>query len=205
MAIRRQKEMICSILLPTRKRVARLKRCLDSLAATADSNSYEVLLDIDDDDEETFAEIAYLKSLPHVKLHFSKRGNGWFGLDARMDRLSAMACGSWLWIMNDDATVEGSGWDRQLEDLTTSTTLVQPEIMKLGGSTYLRPDWTSFPIFPKGCLSRMNSSLESLSPSDKGLWSFLVKQHGWSTYYLSGISVNHQRDSDSDILRHQST
>lgn len=194
--------MICSILLPTRKRVERLKRCLDSLSTTAKVENYEVLLAIDNDDEEMIRAIPFFNN-PPVRYTIAPRGSGWMALDKRNDELSSIARSLWLWMMNDDVTIEGYGWDEQLKTIPTTGVLVQPQTMKLGGSTYSNLEWTCFPIFPKGCLEKLGKSLHGLNPADQGIWEFLVKTHGWKTHHLKGITANHQRDSDDKIAQHR--
>ncbi len=192
--------MIASILIPTRKRVERLRKCLRSLQQTSSPGSHEVWLAVDDDDAETLSAIPGLQSDFPVNCIIGKR-IGWQRLSEHFDQLSDLSTGVWSWIMNDDATIEGSHWDTQLSSIPTSGFIVQSETMRLGGSRYHRPDWTAFPLVPRLCWKKYATSCPT--PADLCLWELLVKENGWKTVYLTGVTANHQRDADAEIERHR--
>lgn len=100
-----------SVLVPTRKRVARLRTMLESYDLTT-ADCSELLFRIDEDDEETSA---FLATLPERLKHAVVKGPRYEGYRSTHQFLSDLlpwASGDVLMVGNDDMVFETSEWDR---------------------------------------------------------------------------------------------
>lgn len=98
-----------SLLLPTRKRIKFLSRCLESLKGS-DSNDYEVIFRLDDDDSDT---LDYVKSLDSIqkKIIVGPRLGGYADLHVYYNECCEIAEGDFLWLFNDDITIKEKNID----------------------------------------------------------------------------------------------
>lgn len=113
--------MICSILVPTRKRIPGLHTLFQSiLDCTSRLDNIEVLLYVDDDDTAT---IEYLEALDmpfRIRMCIGPRPQlGYAQLFELYNELCTMAVGEFVWILNDDATIDTTGWDNILRRYTS--------------------------------------------------------------------------------------
>ena len=104
-----------SLIVPTRKRTQRLRRLLDSIAATSRSpRQIEVIAVIDSDDTGSmsfsYTEIAY-----HPVIVSPGQTMG--ALNLAGYRATA---GQYLMLLNDDVVVRSPGWDAELEQVFTA-------------------------------------------------------------------------------------
>lgn len=193
--------MLCSILIPSRGRAARLQQTVRSIYATSAFESFNILVRLDDDDEQLSLYRQLLQNIPDVRIVVGPRYAGWKTLHKLYDELAAMTDAKWLWIMNDDAIVSGKGWDLQLEQVPQTGFIVQPEISKLHASEYR--DWAGgpFPIFPNGSWKPEWDSFAD--PIDVAIDVLLRGQKGWQTHFLKDICVAHERDDEETLAKHR--
>ncbi len=106
---------LASFLIYTRKRVERLKRTLDSIEWTANNaDSYQVVIWVDVDDDET---LDYVETLPapRYKVLMGPRGRGYLDLHKFYNACAKESSGDFLFLVNDDTTIETQGWDDVLK------------------------------------------------------------------------------------------
>lgn len=177
-------------------------RCIQSIVDTADSqDSFEICLRLHRDDHETIQALPRLLYLAQkVRVVIGLPMSGYGDLSRFYDEAIAIANGDWIWVMNDDVTVEGNGWDTKLAAEPTDKFIIMPEIHKLGGSTYENDFDTPFMMLPNGCWKQYGVTKFS-TPFDHGLWK-LLRDNGWGTRFLKGIATWHDRD-ETDKLENE--
>lgn len=193
---------ICSVLIPTRKRVGRLLKSIESIKATSSEDNVEICLRVDSDDIQTLSDLpCILSSHKNVRVIIGPR-LGYGRLHDYYNELCRIVESDWFIVLNDDITIEGEGWDERLRQIPMSR-LAIPEFYKLGGSGY-----TDFgcayvcPIVPIGefwkhgqmgppvdvwWMERLGGGMESKS----------------NTTAVVGLCVNHQRDDYHAIEAHR--
>lgn len=190
---------LVSILIPTRRRTVKLHNCLRSIYETASSSNFDIWLKVDDDDEPTIRFLNEFSAFnPNVHYIIGPRMSGYNSVDLFYSQLSDKAQGAWVWLLNDDATIVGSGWDGMLKEVPLQGVMVQPYCYRLNQSLYCLRDWTAFPVVPNGCWNKLGSELIP-RPADSGLYELLVKRNGWTPHHLPGITVSHQREVDETL------
>ena len=201
-------DLVCSVLIPSRRRPSRLLSAIASVHGTTSSpGAAEVLVRVDDDDQETLAAVPEIERAG-ARVVVGPRGQGYGQLASYYDELSRLAQAPWCWVMNDDARVAsielGDGaWNRQLAQLPTDGVIVQPEVYQLGASRYPRCVGGAFPIVPTRCWQRLGYACPD-NPIDVWL-SRVLLDAGWRTSFLSGVDTIHDRDSDDVIGVHRAT
>jgi len=193
-----------AILIPTRKRVNRLIETIKSIIETTKDASVEICLRVDGDDNETMLAIPYIFSLfPNTRVLIGQRMGGYLSLSAFYNELSKVCDARWIFIMNDDITLEGCGWVEQLERISTTGVLVWPECYQLGGSRY-ETHGSAYvcPIVPNRCWDQFGRT-EPGTPIDVWFTNVLRNGHNWRTEVLKGLTVNHNRDADEEIAKHR--
>lgn len=171
-----------SVLIPTRKRPASLKKTLDSLIDNSlDIKRLEILIAVDDDDTTTIEFLAstvepWFKSLS-IKYKFVKfKRLGYAYLHYYINHLSAQATGDWLFFINDDAVVKTPNWDQIIEDNSSEFALLRAE------TTNEHP-YAIFPILPRKWVEITGHfSLHQLNDA----W---VSQIGWILDIVKTIPV----------------
>lgn len=193
--------MICSVLIPSRKRVDRLKKTIESIIATTTEVEIIVRADIDDKETVDFLKEAYDKKYVDTYI-VGERKNGWYSICDFYQEMVHVSRGTWILVMNDDCTVEGHGWDEKLKSIPANGVMVYPEIHVLGGSTYTNDVGGPFPIVPNKCWEQYG--FETIPPVvDLGLYELLVKEHNWNIAFIKGMTGNHQRDNDQQLEAHR--
>lgn len=189
--------MICSILIPTRGRKAKLRACLESFYRSGNIGEFEVLLAIDTDDAETQQAAEVLKKdFPNVEFFVGDRGSGWYEHGRRYSELAAKAKGEWTWMMNDDSQVRGANWTEAFRKIE-GTCLVHPEFHRLNESLYQNDPRGSFPAV-------RNKSWEILgydaigTPTDDSL-NNMAENAGWPVRFLQGVEMFHDREVDDTL------
>jgi len=107
---------LVSVMVPTRRRTALLKRSLESLRATCDlpfNDQIEVIVRCDDDDKETQEFLMENKDLWTTLVH-GPRGAGYADLHVMYNEMCHLATGRFLFLWNDDAIMLTPGWDLEL-------------------------------------------------------------------------------------------
>lgn len=137
-----------------------------------------------------------------LKLFIGPRLRGYATLNLLYTELAKAATGDWIWIMNDDATVEGKDWDLKLKEIPTDGWIVQPEFIQNGMSLYQKCVGGPFPLIPRDSWSKWGATTIP-DPADTQLDELLRVHHNWGTKFLEGITVNHQRDNDEQLEAHR--
>lgn len=196
--------MLVSVLIPSRKRVERLKKTIQSLRETASPRNYEVRVRIDNDDDESINAIPEFGVFENVHFLIGPRFNGYESNGLFFTELARRSKGDWLFIMNDDSMVIGEGWDRQLASLPKEGIVAYPEFYWLGQSRYNFSGscGVAFPFVPNGCWQKFGWS-EIEFPADQKLYDLLVVKHGWKVQLLKGVTLRHERDNDQTLRQHR--
>lgn len=136
-----------AVLLPTRGRTNALSRSIISLFnRVLDKESVQLLLAFDNDDDvgldHFYDEIQpwlESKSVPHEVFEFDRLG--YEGLNQYYNALAKNVDADWIFIWNDDAIMETTGWDRQISERTG-------EFKLLAVRTHRDHPYSIFPIIP---------------------------------------------------------
>ncbi len=192
---------LVSLMIPSRKRVPSLLRTLCNIAETASGEDYQIVMRFDEDDKDSIDTISGIESVyPNAKCFVGPRLEGYSSLDKHFFReLEERSDATWVWIGGDDMVVEGD-WLGELRKVPTTGYIVQPEISKLGGSTYPRAEAQAYPIFPRFCWKQY--ATEFPRPFDVN-GHILLKQNGWETWFLKGCTFWHQRPPEAEIAEHR--
>jgi hypothetical protein len=194
--------LICSCLIPSRKRTEKLCRAIDSIHATSHPDDVEVLVRFDDDDAESLALKPDLLRRG-VSVIVGPRLAGYASHGQFYTELAKAARGRWVACFNDDTTIEGDGWARQLGHLRETGLIVQPEFSWINLSMYPRAEGQCVPIVPNLCWERFGHKTIGV-PTDVWLDNMLRKDNGWETHFLEGVSIRHDWDEkDSGALTHK--
>jgi hypothetical protein len=181
--------MIASVLVPSRSNPAGLQQLVFSLLMSAPPRSFEVLVELDDCDPI----LGSYEKLPlgdaSVRVFVTQRGDGYRGLHKKYTHLAEQSSAPWVWPMDDDAYVLGSGWAEQLARVPRSGYVAYAEWYLLGSSRYRHAEGC-FPVVPNGCWRKLGHD-EMGHPVDRWLDENLRVVAGWETIYMSGISVQH--------------
>jgi len=194
--------MKISIVIPSRKRVARLMKAVETISSlAAHPEELEFVFRIDEDDSETIAAMTDFISRFNCLFIVGKH-LGYNGSAKRLWEMSAMASGSWIWYFDDDAYLNdcSAGWDSKLSEVKGAM-IVLPEINQLGGSLYPRNSVHPLMILPNKwwlCVGIEEFKL----PTDFYFFSVLRK-NGWETIYLPGVSTAHDRNKNDPLMIEQ--
>jgi hypothetical protein len=163
----------------------------------------EIVLRIQQDDPISISRIDRFLSLAPsgtMKVIVGQKHGGYAGLQAYYEEIAALCVGTHVWVMNDDVTVFGFGWD--LEVVPGNREILIPFTHKLGLSTYHGDTQCPFMIVP-------NKSWEELgddhfgSPFDLWLWSGL-RRVGYSDRFVANLGIHHDRRDDSKMNDYRS-
>ncbi len=192
---------LVSLMIPSRKRVISLIRTLTNITKTASGEDYQIVIRFDDDDLESVQQIEAMESaFPEAKCFIGPRLDGYASLDKDFLReLEEKSDATWVWIGGDDMVVEGD-WMTELRKVPTTGYIVQPEISKLRESVYPRAEAQAYPIFPRFCWKQYANSFPV--PFDVN-GHILLKQNGWETWFLNGVTMWHQRPPETEIAEHR--
>ena len=186
---------LISILIPSRGRVAMLKRCVESIKAVTPQDDYEILIRADEDDGETLRALEELeKEHPNLrgvigKCLFDGPKRGFTPVvNHYYTELAGMAKAPWIWIMNDDCTIEGDGWIDDLRGVPLEGYLVEPGIYKLNVSSYV--GCPAFPIMANQSWLKLGAT-EIMHPADTAMIKLYTIDNDWQVELLSGLTVWH--------------
>ena len=186
-------------MIPSRKRVSKLLATLAQLTASESGTDYEVLIRIDEDDSESVKAKDALEEFWNTHVTVGPR-LGYAALDlGYYSGMEEIAKSPWVWIAGDDMLVYGD-WLGELRKVPLTGFIVQPEISRLGGSTYPRAEAQAFPIFPRFCWKKYHH--EFPRPFDTQ-GDRLLKKNGWKTWFLEGVTMWHDRPSEAEIREHR--
>lgn len=183
-------------IIPTRKRLPRLLKTLDSIMSTAtDKDCIEAVLRVDEDDFETLTGFPS-QNYPWVKIVKGPRYTGYTSMGKFVTEACAATDATWCLLIDDDSWLIGKGWDEKLRNIPTTGFLAQAMIYNLGHSTYFYPE--SSPVglfFPNQCW-KLTGQEELSSPADIMIYDAMIKTMGWKMRYIEGLTYRHDRDSD---------
>lgn len=106
---------LCSILIPTRGRVASLQVAIESFLTTADNPAnVEIVVRVHDDDPATLAWWTSTPRRKQVRVIIGDTGDGYGSMHEYIACLAAVSRGAWLWPSSDDWRSLTQGWDTRL-------------------------------------------------------------------------------------------
>ena len=149
LAIKMTRPLI-TVLLPTRKRTAMVKKSITTVLELATDPSrlhIAIAYDSDDAESETYFGSNEWKSLVEntsatQEVHEINR-LGWTALHEYYNFLATNIDSEWYFIWNDDAFMQTQGWDQEIWENKNYNSLISME------SNGKRPDSTLFPCMPK--------------------------------------------------------
>ncbi len=179
---------LCSFILPSRSRPYGLHVALTSIfRQAADPKDIEVIVGLDEDDEITLRRISEFNAYPGAQLHIKPR----YHLYQRIEDMAALAQGEWITFWNDDASIIGMEWDNELRRHPTEGVILQPEIHRLGGSTYVRDTGSAFPFCPRKYWDE-NCAGKTPHPVDHAIPQIALKL-GWKIDFIVGMTAFHDK------------
>ena len=184
---------LVSILIPSRHRVERLKRCLESIKDCTPEDDYEVLIRFDDDDQESIDAVLQL-NIANVRCivgdaSYKPAVRGFTpSLSHYFDEMALEAVAPWVWIMNDDTMIEGENWIDELRRVPLSGYKVEAGVYKLNESRYT--GCFPFPFLPN--LSWIGLGCTALgNPTDAAVQKLYVEENDWKVELLPSLLVWH--------------
>lgn len=196
--------MICSCLIPSRARINRLFAAIHTIRESAsDPSTFEILIRLDDDDRDSLKYLPTLEQFSNVRVFVGPRCAGWQSVESVFyTELAEAAKGDWCWFLLDDMILGGRDWDLKLREVPTDGFIVQPEIWRLGGSTYPKSEGGNFPCAPRNSWLRFGWP-RVMRPVDIELDRLLRVTNGWRTHFLQGITAWHLEDDPDKLAAHR--
>lgn len=184
---------LASILIPSLGRFDGLYAAVKSFLTTADRpDLLEIIIRLHQSDKASVSRLNEFSFLP-VRIVQGPDKPAGAGNEVLWEGLRTMATGRYLQFWSDDMTIEGKGWDRQLEALEPHP-VIHPEFHRLNESIY--------PYDKRGPTPFVHSDI--FQTGIGGLTSVpdifihdLVLQRGWKVGFLKGVTVNHRRVEDA--------
>lgn len=131
-----------SILIPTRKRVEKLKRWFDTLACvTAYLDELEIVIKVDSDDDETKAYLdTLIKDLVVVEMDYDK---GFLDMTKYLNAMAAKATGEYFVFAADDIYITTPRWDTTLHGVLGmgECWYTNPHLIKHIDPQYVHRSW----------------------------------------------------------------
>lgn len=198
---------LVSVLLPTRKRIERLLRSLDSLISLAHNPiQIEFLIKVDDDDQETLAALQGVAPLIPTSLQaiISPRGGGYSDMHIWYNVLAAHALGDWLLIWNDDALMKTEKWDAVLAGMVLDPAIwhgvrdiccMAPSFNGELGCTAL--------FFLRRKVTQLLGRLSAIPHCDTWVSQMMLSIN--SLFYIHHIDVTHQHEEDQVFKEGEAT
>jgi len=192
--------MICSVLIPTRRRPDGLHKAIKALHATAKPENFDVWLRIDYDDEETLSRLREFEAYGNVHPVIGPRLTGYMSNGEFVTELAELAKGEWVYFTDDDGFLIGNGWDEQLKSVPKHGFIVHPEFYWLGATAYGNSGSCGVvaAFAPNGCWKEYGEK-GLQSPTDAWLDSVMVDRNGWKKWLLKGITWKHERGNEDDL------
>jgi glycosyltransferase involved in cell wall biosynthesis len=179
---------LVSVLMPTVNPIEGLAKALSSIKSTATRfDQVEILLRVDDDNKQRISELPQLEAEFGVKAFIGPRGAGYNDMRVFINDLAKLATGTWSWLFDDDAYIEGS-WQGQLESIPcmgANGPAINSEFYVLGLSRY--SNWPK--CGPPGLIipTAVAKALDHQSPVDDQ-WMSVALQNNWPIKLLKGVS-----------------
>ena len=190
---------LVGIIIPTRKRVALLKECLDSFnQKTQDKSLVEFLIKIDTDDPETiqFVNEYALTSEIDVKVVISDRKNGYGSLHEHNNSLANVSEAEFLFGMNDDVEILTDAWEQQYLKYRNKSFVLGVDVKKIqdGVVTHMfgrEDDYNAHPTIPNN-IYKFIGSLQG-HPMMDDWWVYITRP-------IRGMGLDMQRWLDIQLL-----
>lgn len=178
---------LISFIIPSR-RSARVMDSVVSIINTAkDPDCVDIWIKIDCDDAPSVAQVPKLIAVGRVNVLIGPRLEGYGSLNFFCSKIAGMTDAKWVCFFNDDAVIEGIGWDEKLAQIQCDA-IVHAEIHQLNSSKYLRDDRSAFPIVPNGFWAVEGAIIPT--PCDAYLVE-IAKRLKLPTMFLAGITFRH--------------
>ncbi len=188
-------------MIPTRCRVPRLLKTIESIRNTSQSDRVEILLRTDTDDLETAGALPDLISkYAGVRVLCGPRLNAYESLNEFYNELARISEAQWVVVLNDDITLEGAGWDEQLSRLHVGDSLAWGQYYHLGLSWY-RHSGAAF-VCPFVPTSTWLQHGPAHNPVD-WWWREQSRKNHWKIHRLAGLTIHHDRDNDEQLAVHR--
>jgi hypothetical protein len=192
--------MNVSVLIPSRHRVLKLRRTIESVFATAAVPEYvECVVRIDRDDIKSIESILTLTPLGKCSFIIGEP-RGYSGQATYLWEMSHVARGRWLFAINDDVVVTGKGWDTKIMEYPIFGQVVVPEIDRLGGSTYRNNPSCDFYFVPNNWWLTCGISEFSEDEQTARLVETQLREHGWRIVFMPGCETWHDRNENDSLM-----
>jgi len=181
--------MKISILLPTRGRFELFKNSVESLLNTCnDTSNFEILLAMDSDDVDTVCKTEeYIKFKNNIRLFLNERQH-YLNLNNYYDRLSEKSIGNSLFLWNDDAIMESSGWDDIIINEHEKFCVISPKVSNM--EYYWDKQGVLFPIIPRKWFE-LTGSWSYVQSADS--WIDILSKRLGILHNVNEISIYHNR------------
>jgi len=191
---------LCSILLPSWRRIDACEQCITSIVDSCDDPSrVEICLRLQVDDIASIHHIPkFLKLAPTVRVMIGLPYNGYASNHLHFQDAADIAKGEWVWLMNDDCVVNGKGWDTRLAQKPKDIILV-PSIHCLGFSRYENDMDCGAQLVPNKAWEKCGVREFQFPPDE--FWRNLFRKHGWR-YETLDVGFWHQREDDNTRNAH---
>jgi hypothetical protein len=181
--------MICSVIIPTRKRPSRLLACVESVWKTVkDRAQVEIIVRMSRDDEASqkvipkLTELGCLVIVGQVLDRYDLHNQA-------IDEAVAKSSGQWTFGLPDDSVILGPcDWVAQLAG-TPAKTFVIPGIHENGGSCYAHDAACGVFAAPVRCWEPY-VGLPVPLPPDTGIRMALLG-NGWKYNWFEGLTYHH--------------
>jgi hypothetical protein len=183
--------MLCSFLVPSRFRFARLLKLIESIYAASETEDFEIVVRLHEDDAGSIGRVTELNEMPRVRYIIGKTLDGYKSLHLFTAELIDAAKGEWCWLFNDDMVLAGTGWEKQLREMDR-TALVQPEFHWLNQSCYPRDEGGPAPCHanrPEVAELLRRSGVPAVDVTLRWAWKFGDQR---PIRFLAGMAVHHQ-------------
>jgi len=191
---------LCSVMVPTRKRVPRLLKTIESIRSTSKIENVEILLRTDTDDSETATACAdHFCADPSIRILTGPRLKGYESLDTFYNELARISNAHWVLVLNDDITLEGNGWDEHLKRLPIENSLAWARYYRLNNSLYTLPGCAF--VCPFVPTSTWLNHKAATNPVDV-YWQRVARKKKWRIRPVN-LTINHQRDNDTELALHR--
>lgn len=139
---------LVTFLIPSRKRLGMLQKCLESLQNTAKSiSSFEAIIIFDEDDIKTINGFNASNFDFQIKVIVSKR-YGYYGLHNYINNSFSEISGQWIWLWNDDLRMIGKDWDEVITEYKDQFVVLNPSNLDPYWGKYCI-DATISPLIPR--------------------------------------------------------
>lgn len=180
--------MLVSAIIPSRGRPAGLRKTLESLFSQAHTpDDVEAVIKLDAEEDQ--GSYSFLGGAHNVTVVFSHRGNGYSDMPRFVYNAAQFAKGDWSFLIDDDAHIEGDGWDDKLRVVPAkSNAFAQCEFYVLGdaryGSDSCGPNGLFIPTSTARCISTEPGA------ADQRLYDMTAGK-GWTKHLLQGVRYVH--------------